>query len=95
MITQPINSGLLKNASYVGRKENEDTINKIHVREESLITNNRLYEGKKVVFELFKGNRGYFAKNVKTLEECSLQYAEQLITIVDESQKHTLIKRNS
>lgn len=85
--------GFIKNALYIGRKENEETINKIHVREENLITNNRLYEGKKVVFELFKGNRGYFAKNVKTLEECSLQDAEQLIEIVDESYKHILIKR--
>lgn len=85
--------GIIKDASYIGRKDNEDTINKVYVKEENLITTSTLYEGKIVVFELFNGNSGYFARNVKTLEECSSHDAEQLLSVVGESQKNALVKR--
>lgn len=71
----------------------KDLINKVYVSGRHVESKKPLYEGQRVAFRLFKGRKGYYAKDVKDLEETNFEEAKELLPLTPVLDKYILIKR--
>lgn len=61
---------------------NEMQVEKVHVSESGLATQKQLPDGEKVIFTLNKGNRGFYATNVREFAAITLEKLEDFIELL-------------